>query len=174
MNRSILFPVLAIAVAGLIYMFYPQADMMGGASMDHSMMEAKPTKVSAEIVVGGITVSNGWTRATLPGQPAGGGFVTIKNNDAAADALVSVTSPVSANVQIHEMSMDGDVMKMRELPDGLAIAAGETVAMKPGGLHIMFMDLKQGFNADQLVKVTLKFARAGEITLDLPVNSLAK
>jgi periplasmic copper chaperone A len=173
MKRSILFPILAVTIAGLIYLFYPHLGMMGGHSMDHASMEdVKPAKTSASATVGDITVSNGWAKATLPGQPAGGGFVTLANKGATADALISVTSPVSSNVQIHEMSMDSDVMKMRELINGLAIPAGATVEMKPGGFHIMFMDLKEAFKEDKIVKVTLKFTRAGEVTLDLPVNPI--
>jgi periplasmic copper chaperone A len=172
MNRVVIFPLIAIAAAGLIYFLTAQNGMIGGHSMDHDMMQAKPEKTGAPVRLGDITVSNAWTKAMLPGQPAGGGFLTIENNGAAADRLVSVNSPASANVQIHEMTMEGDVMKMRELPSGIEVAAGSTVELKPGGFHLMFMDIANGFKQGETVVVTLKFEKAGDLAVELPVNAI--
>jgi periplasmic copper chaperone A len=175
MSRKILFPLLAVIAAGLIYVFYPHAMMQGGHSMDHDMMaQATPEKVGATVTSGDITVSGAWTKAMLPGQPAGGGYLTIENKGAVADKLIGATSPVTQNLQIHEMAMDGDVMKMRELPDGLEVPAGGKVELKPGGFHLMFMDMKEAFKKGGNVSVTLKFEKAGEVTVDLPVAPTGK
>ena len=125
----------------------------------------------AMVKAGSLEISNSWTRATLPGQPAGGGFVIIKNNGAEADRLLSASSPLTPMVQVHEMKMEGDVMKMAELKDGLEIPAGAKVELKPGGFHIMFMGLKDQVKEGDVVKVTLKFEKAGEVVIDMPAQA---
>lgn len=119
--------------------------------------------------VGSINISGEFSRATLPKAPVGGGFMTIENTGSEPDRLLSVTSPVSDNVQIHEMRMEGDVMKMRALTDGLEIGAGETVTLAPGGFHIMFMGIKSSFVEGETVPVTLTFEKAGTAELELPI-----
>ncbi|WDR02226.1 copper chaperone PCu(A)C [Devosia algicola] len=123
--------------------------------------------------VGDLDISGMFARATLPNAPVGGGFLTITNHGADADTLVSATSTVGKTVQVHEMKMEGDVMKMRHLSDGLPIPAGETVTLTPGGLHLMFIGLAQPFVEGETVPVTLTFATAGSIDLVLPVLSVA-
>lgn len=123
--------------------------------------------------LGPINISQPFSRATLPNAPVGGGFMTIENTGDQADRLVSVTSPASPDVQIHEMAMQGDVMKMRKLSDGLPIGAGETVTLAPGGLHLMFMGITQRFVEGQTVPVTLTFEKAGTVELELPVLGAA-
>ncbi len=175
MKRSILFPLLAVVAAGLIYLFYPHDMTMGGHSMDHDMMaDEAPAKTGAPVTMGDITVSGAWTKAMLPGQPAGAGYLTIENNGSAADRFVSVASPVSQNIQIHEMAMEGDVMKMRALPDGLEVPAGGKVELKPSGFHLMFMDMKEGFKEGGTVSLTLKFEKAGDVTVEMPVAPAGK
>lgn len=119
--------------------------------------------------LGPINIFGAFTRATLPNAPVGGGFVTIENTGTEADRLVSVASPVSPNVQLHEMAMDGDVMKMRPLDGGVDIPAGETVTLSPGGTHIMFMGITQSFVEGETVPVTLTFEKAGTVELELQV-----
>lgn len=123
--------------------------------------------------LGPINISQPLSRATLPNAPVGGGFMTIENTGAEADRLVSITSPASPDVQIHEMAMQGDVMKMRKLADGLEIGAGETVTLAPGGLHLMFMGITQRFVEGETVPVTLTFEKAGTVELELPVLGAA-
>lgn len=123
--------------------------------------------------LGDINISLPFTRATLPNAPVGGGFLTIENAGTEADRLVSATSPVSDDVQIHEMSMEGDVMKMRALPDGIELPAGETVTLAPGGYHLMFMAIKQPFVEGETVPVTLTFEKAGSVELELPIMAPA-
>lgn len=125
----------------------------------------------AATTLGDLTISAPFARATLPGQPVGGGFMTITNAGAADDTLVAAHAEIAGMVQIHEMKMVGEVMQMRELEEGLVIPAGGAVELSPGGTHIMFMDMHGGFVAGQSVPVTLVFEHAGEVTVDLPVGA---
>lgn len=128
----------------------------------------------AEVVVlGPIEITGAFTRATLPNAPVGGGFLTITNKGAEVDRLVSVSTDIAKEAQIHEMAMEGDVMKMRQLKDGLELPAGETVALEPGGLHLMFMGLTGAIAEGDVVPVTLTFEKAGAVTVDLVAGATA-
>lgn len=122
------------------------------------------------IVVGDLHIVEPWARAMLPGQPAGGGFLTIENQGA-GDRLVSVASPVAGKVEIHTMKVVDDVMVMRPLEGGLEIPAGDTVALEPGGLHLMFMRVEEPFAEGGEVPVTLTFEEAGAVKVSLPVRA---
>jgi copper(I)-binding protein len=126
--------------------------------------------VSKTVITNAIKIENAYTRATAPGQQVAGGFMKIENKGT-ADQLVSASSPVAGEVQLHEMSMDGNVMKMRQVKD-IAVPANGAVELKPGGYHLMFLNLKGPFNAGQTVPVKLKFAKAGEVEVKLPVNAV--
>jgi len=105
----------------------------------------------------GAHVKDAWVRATVPQQKATGAFMRL---DATLDSkLVGATSPVSAHVEIHEMVMQDDVMKMRQVPS-IALPAGQVVELKPGGYHIMLIDLKQQIQAGDQVPLTLVFEHA--------------
>ena len=121
--------------------------------------------------VGSIKVENAYTRATAPGQQVAGGFLKIENKGA-ADQLVSASSPAAGEVQLHEMAMDGNVMKMRQVKD-IPVPANGSVELKPGGLHLMFMNIKAPLAAGETVPVKLKFAKAGEVEVKMPVNPTA-
>ena len=123
--------------------------------------------------LGPINISLPFTRATLPNAPVAGGFLTIENTGTEADRLVSATSDIAGETQIHEMAMQGDVMKMRQLADGLEIPAGETVVLAPGGFHIMFMGLKQALVEGETITVTLTFEKAGTVDVVLPIEAAA-
>lgn len=125
------------------------------------------------IHLGAINISLPFSRATLPNAPVGGGFMTIENEGPEADRLISASSPVAADVQIHAMAMQGDVMKMRHLSEGLELPPGETVTLAPGGNHLMFMGLKQAFVEGETVPVTLVFEKAGSVEISLPVLGTA-
>jgi len=124
-----------------------------------------------EAKVGSIKVENAYTRATVPGQQVAGGFMKIENKGSAADQLLSASSPAAGEVQLHEMAMDGNVMKMRQVKD-IAVPAGGAVELKPGGLHLMFMNIKAPLTAGETVPVKLKFAKAGEVEVKMPVNAM--
>ena len=120
--------------------------------------------------VGSIKVENAYTRATAPGQQVAGGFLKIENKGS-ADQLVSASSPAAGEVQLHEMAMDGNVMKMRQVKD-IPVPANGSVELKPGGLHLMFMNIKSPLAAGETVPVKLKFAKAGEVEVKMPVNAM--
>lgn len=144
------------------------------AAFAASVLFAVPAFAHDGVVhLGDINISAPFSRATLPNAPVGGGFMTIENTGAEAERLVSVTANVSGAVQIHEMAMQGDVMKMRQLADGVEIPAGETVTLAPGGIHIMFMGLTQAFVEGESVPVTLTFEKAGSVDVELPVLGTA-
>jgi hypothetical protein len=123
--------------------------------------------------LGDINISLPFTRATLPNAPVAGGFLTIENTGTEPDRLVSAISDIAGDTQIHEMAMEGDVMKMRQLVDGLPIPAGGTVVLAPGGFHIMFMGLKQSLVEGETVTVTLTFEKAGTVDVILPIAATA-
>jgi copper(I)-binding protein len=137
--------------------------------------------MSAFILIAGVALAHGfeagdievhhpYSDETKQGAPVAGGYMTIINHGKAADRLLSVTSPVSDNVMIHEMKMDGDVMKMRALMDGIEIPAGGEVKLKHGGLHIMFMSPKKTFDQGDMVKATLTFEKAGPLEIEFMVE----
>ena len=122
--------------------------------------------------IGSIEITTPWTRATPPSARTGGGFMTITNKGTVADRLVSARSNASDKVEVHEMQMDGNVMRMRELAKGLEIPPGATVMLKPGSYHIMFMELKAPFAKDAKVPMTLVFEKAGSIDIQLDVQAM--
>jgi len=148
-------------------------DMTGKTSMDMSGIAGLGAAAPAgeTVKAGDLEISGGFAKAMLPGQPVGGGFFTVKNNGQTDDRLVSVSSPASGEVQIHEMETKDNVMRMRQLKDGIAIAAGETVKLEPGNLHLMFRKVKTPFKQGDTVPVTLTFEKAGKVDLVLQVLS---
>ena len=126
--------------------------------------------VSKTVTTNAIKIEDAYTRATVPGQQVAGGFMKIENKGV-ADQLVSASSPVAGEVQLHEMAMDGNVMKMRQVKD-IPLPAGGAVELKPGGLHLMFMNIKAPLTAGETVPVKLKFAKAGEVEVKMPVNAM--
>ena len=118
-----------------------------------------------------LEISGGAVKAMLPGAKVGGGGFTVKNDGSEGDTLISVESPAAGRVELHEMTMQNDVMKMRKLDDGIVIPAGETVELKSGGLHLMFMDVKKPFAEGDSVPVTLTFEKSGKVDYVLPVGN---
>ena len=126
--------------------------------------------VTKTVKTDAIKIEGAYTRATAPGQQVAGGFMKIENKGNVADQLVSASSPAAGEVQLHEMAMDGNVMKMRQVKD-IAVPAGGSVELKPGGYHLMFLNLKGPFVAGETVPVKLKFAKAGELEVKFPINT---
>lgn len=137
---------------------------------------ATPTLAPAEATktfkAGPITIEAPWSRATPGGAQVAGGFMRITNGGAEPDRLVGGTMPLAARFQVHEMSMADNVMRMRELDNGLAIKPGETVELKPGGYHVMFLDLKGSLKEGETVKGTLVFEKAGTVEVEYAVRSV--
>ena len=118
---------------------------------------------------GAIRVESAYARATVVGQPAGGGFLRLVNAGA-DDRLVSASSEVAASVELHLMAMKGDVMQMRRV-DAIDVKAGQTVDLKPGGYHLMLMGLKAPLKAGSSFPVKLKFEKSGEVTVNVKVEA---
>lgn len=119
-----------------------------------------------------LVINHPVARATPVNAPVSGGYMTITNNGSEADRLVSATVDFAGEVQIHEMSMQGDVMKMRQLEDGIEIPAGEKIKLQPGGFHIMFMKLEKQLVEGEKYDATLVFEKAGSVAVTLNVENL--
>ncbi|ASY56570.1 DUF1775 domain-containing protein [Sinorhizobium sp. CCBAU 05631] len=126
---------------------------------------------AAPVEVGALEISGGAVKAMLPGAKVGGGGFVVKNTGNADDRLVAVESPAAGRVELHEMAMENEVMKMRKLEDGIVIPAGKTVELKSGGLHLMFMEVPKPFAEGETVPVTLTFEKAGTVDYILPVGA---
>lgn len=106
-----------------------------------------------------ISVTDAWARATMPGQKVSGAYMQIQSD---ADArLVGVSSPAVPRVEVHEMKMDGDVMRMREVQT-VDLPKGTTVSLQPGGLHIMLMNLPKPITAGEVIPLTLTVESGGK------------
>jgi periplasmic copper chaperone A len=122
--------------------------------------------------LGALEIGHPWARATAPTAPAGAGYLTIKNTGTAPDRLVSASTPAAGLAQIHEMKMDGGVMRMRELEHGLEIPPGAMVTLAPGGFHLMLTNLRAPLKEGTRVPITLVFEKAGSIEVELAVKSI--
>jgi copper(I)-binding protein len=122
-------------------------------TLKHLLVATLTTACAVSAFAQNVTVTDAWARATVPGQKATGAFMKITAKD--NTKLVGVSSPVAGVAEIHEMKMDKDVMKMAALPNGLVLPAGKAVELKPGGYHVMLMDLKAPLTKDSTVPLTL-------------------
>jgi periplasmic copper chaperone A len=151
------------------------SSILGGAAAAIAFAAVSGLAVPAQAAdydVGSIHISQPWARATPKGAAAGAGYMTITNNGSAPDRVSCVTDDASGECQIHSMTMEDGVMKMRPVEGGLEIKPGETVTLKPGGFHIMFLDLKHPLDQGQTVSVTLKFEQAGTVEVSYPVAAI--
>jgi len=118
-----------------------------------------------------VAIEKPWARATAPGASVAGGYMLIRNRGAAGDRLVSASSPVSAKVELHVHINDNGVMRMREVR-GYDVPAKGAFELKPGGAHLMFMDIKRPFKEGEKLPVKLKFEKAGEVDAEFQVGGL--
>ena len=118
---------------------------------------------------GSLTLKHPWTRATA--GKVGGGFVEIVNAGKTPDTLLSASSPAADKVEIHTMTMDNGIMRMRPLPNGITVPAGATASLKPGANHIMLIGLKAPLVEGAQVPLTLNFAKAGPVKVQLKVEA---
>jgi copper(I)-binding protein len=174
LRRNGFLPNLAIAMLGFIAA-HPDAraaqmTTIAQAPMQHGGQSA--ASGVATFKLGDLTVTSPWTRATPGGAKIAGGYLKITNNGSAVDRFLGAKSDATNHVEIHEMSMTDGVMKMRPLPDGLEIKPGETVELKSGGYHLMFMDLKRPLKQGDTLKATLQFEKAGSLDVNFNVNAL--
>jgi len=127
---------------------------------------------AAEYKAGSIQIKDPWARATPKGSEVGGGYMTLTNTGSEPDRLIGGSNAVAGKFEIHEMSMDGGVMKMRMMPKGIEIKPGQTVELKPGSYHLMFIGLKQPFEQGKRVKGTLQFEKAGTVEVEYAVEAI--
>jgi len=124
--------------------------------------------------LGALEIGHPYARATPPNAPVSGGYLTIRNTGDEADRLISGEAEFADRVEIHEMKMENDVMKMRELADGLEIPAGGEVELKPGGYHVMFIGLDGQMAEGESRTATLTFEKAGSIEVEFSVENINK
>lgn len=134
-----------------------------------ALLMAVTPALGGERELGELVLEDPWVRATPPAAEVAGGYVTITNTGDTPARLVGGEADFAGRVEIHEMAMAEGVMRMRELTDGLVIPAGESVALEPGGYHVMFMDLGEPLRAGESVTATLDFAEAGRAALTFAV-----
>ena len=137
-------------------------------------MSIKTLIIAAALLTGmahaqSVDVKDAWVRTSVPGQKATGAYMKLTAKDGAN--LVAASSPVAGVTEVHEMKMEGDIMKMKAVAGGLHLPAGKTVELKPGGYHVMLMDLKAALPKDSTIPLTLVFkdAKGVESRLELKV-----
>jgi periplasmic copper chaperone A len=121
---------------------------------------------------GPLTIAHPWTRATPKSATVAGGYLTITNTGSTPDRLTGGSAEVARKLEVHDMSMDGGVMKMRELKNGLEIPPGATVELKPGSYHIMMMNLSRPLAQGEKVKGSLTFEKAGKVDVEFTVEAM--
>lgn len=130
---------------------------------------AASATMASDYKAGDLTLKQVWSRATPGGAKVGAGYLTIHNGGTQPDRLVRADAEISGHMEIHEMKMDGGIMRMRPLKDGLLIPPGKTVSLKPGGYHLMFMNLKSPIKQGKPFKATLEFKKAGKVEVGFEV-----
>jgi periplasmic copper chaperone A len=121
---------------------------------------------------GSIDIADPWSRATPKGASVAAGYLKITNNGTAPDRLISGSSDIAPTFEVHEMSMENGVAKMRPVKGGLEIKPGETVELKPGSFHVMFVGLKKPLEPGEHVKGTLVFEKAGSVGIEFDVRAM--
>jgi len=122
--------------------------------------------------VGALEIDHPWSRAVPKGAAVAAGYLTIRNTGTEPDRLISGSTPVAGKFEIHEMSMDKGVMRMRPVQGGVVIKPGETLELKPQSFHIMMMGLKQPIEKGKPFKGSLVFEKAGEVEVDFTVEGV--
>ena len=149
--------------------------MLAALAFCQNSLAAKPApSVSQAQPAQPAKVEGAWVRATVTGQKSTGAFMRITAS--AATRLVGVSSPVAGVAEVHEMKMNGDIMTMREVPS-IELAAGKALDLKPGGYHVMLMDLKQPLQVGSAVPLSLKFRNAAgvesRVEITVPIGKAA-
>ncbi len=122
--------------------------------------------------LGALTITHPWSRETPPVAKTGGGYLKITNAGPTDDRLLGGSTPVAEKLEIHRMSMDGGVMRMRPVVGGLPLPAGKSVELAPGGYHIMLINLKAPLKHGQMIPATLRFAKAGAVAVSFQVTPI--
>jgi len=128
--------------------------------------------MTSPAMAGPVRLDTPWLRETPPASKVGAGYAVIVNGGRADDRLLGGTTPVAERVEVHRMSMEGGIMRMRPVEGGLAVPASGRVALKPGSYHLMLMGLKRPLRRGETVPLTLRFARAGAVTMRFRVEAI--
>jgi uncharacterized protein YcnI/copper(I)-binding protein len=144
--------------------------MIHAAAASHG--DHHDTKMMDTVKIGDLEIMSAMIRATPPKAPVSAGYMVIRNKGSEMDRLIGGAASFAGKVEIHEMKMDGDVMKMREVAGGLEIPAGGEVTLKAGGLHVMFMKLGEQMKDGETRTITLEFEKAGKVEFELPVKTV--
>jgi copper(I)-binding protein len=125
----------------------------------------------AESATDQVSVSDAYVRAVPPGQPNSASFMEITNGSSTDHALVGGSSPAAEVLELHTHTMEGGMMRMRQI-EKIDLPAGQSVKLQPGGLHVMLIGLKQNLVPDENVPITLKYEDGSEVTIEAPVRKL--
>ena len=136
------------------------------------LLAGSPAAFAADVKAGDLVITQPWSRATPGGAKTGAGYLTIENKGGAPDRLVAVSGDVAGRIEVHEMAVNNGVMTMRPLEKGLVIEPGKTVALAPGGYHLMLMELKSPLKQGDKLPVTLEFEKAGKVAVTLEVQAV--
>ena len=120
--------------------------------------------------LGPLTITDAWARPTPPGAPTGAGYLTIRNAGPAPDRFLGGSSPICRSLELHRMSNEGGIMRMRAVAEGVAVPPGGEVRLAPGGLHIMMIGLRRPLAPGDRFPVRLRFQRAGAIEIPFTVE----
>ncbi|MCE9520968.1 MAG: copper chaperone PCu(A)C [Alphaproteobacteria bacterium] len=130
------------------------------------------TALAHEYASGPLKVVHPWSPSTTPGATVGAGYMKVVNLSPAPIRLLGASSPAAARVEFHSMSMDGGVMRMRPLPEGLVVPANGQVQLKPGGMHMMLIGLNRPLTEEELVPLTLIFQGGLRMDVELYVENM--
>src|SRR5882757_8897895 len=136
------------------------------------LLAAMASASAHDYKVGPLEIDHPWSRATPKGASVAGGYMKITNTGSAPDRLVGGATEAAKKFEIHEMKMDGSVMKMRELTDGLEIPPGGTIELKPGSFHVMMTGVTRPFVKGERVKASLTFEKAGKVDIEFIVDAV--
>lgn len=125
-----------------------------------------------DVTAGSLKISSAWARATPKGASIGGAYLTVTNTGSEPDRLIGGSTDVAKSFELHQMSMQNGVMKMRPVEGGLEIKPGQTVKLDPGGYHVMLVGLKEPLAQGSHFKATLEFAKAGKVDIDFTVAGI--
>jgi copper(I)-binding protein len=147
--------------------------LLATPALAHNGIEHGGCPADQTFAAGDLTISGAFTRAMLPKAQVAGGYLVIENKGTTPDRLIGGATAAAKVVQIHQMQMDGDMMKMSEVDGGLEIPAGGRAELTPGGYHIMLMGVGTPFKEGECLELTLKFEKAGDVPVVLNVGGTA-
>ena len=125
---------------------------------------------SHDYYLGQLTIDHPYLILPMPGMKSASGYLIIKNKGNKSDVLYEIETLFSEKIELHEMSMEGNIMKMKKINDGIEIPPGKEVILKPGGLHIMFKNLNKNLVVGEKEKAILKFKKTGKIIVNFEIQ----